>query len=182
MEVLAFVFIMFFVVGVALLMGWHKDLSYQDRKKYKIGIQTLEKHDYNKAFDYFDKAIQSNPKTSAILYAFRGRCHLHFKNYYHALSDCQKALQIDYNLKECYLDRGKAFFFLHQYEEALREFEKAVWYYHEKSPEAYRFKGLTHYELGNTREAENDFKQAIRLKDEEANYYLLQIKKRQDVF
>jgi tetratricopeptide (TPR) repeat protein len=180
MEVVAFLFAFVFYMIVRVLLGHHKNQSYRDRQKYKKGIHLIEIKNYQEAIEYFRKIIHSNPN-SAIALAYRGRCHLAMKNYYHALADCSKALNIDYNLKECYLDKGKAHYALQNYQEAFCEFNKAIWHSGDKSAEAFRYRGLMNYHLGDYKKAENDFRNAVRLQDEDANYYLARLANRLDV-
>lgn len=180
MEVTLLFFIFVFYIVIRIMLGHHKDRSYRDKIKYEKGIHLFQIKSYQEALEYFQKKILQEPD-SAIAIAYRGRCHLAMGNYYHALADCTKALNMDYNIKECYLDRGKAHYALQNFEEALSELNKAIWHSANTYAEAYRYRGLIAYHKGEYQKAIYDFKKAVELRDEDANYFLIRLANRLDV-
>ncbi|MDX2301264.1 MAG: tetratricopeptide repeat protein [Microscillaceae bacterium] len=173
METLSLVFIFGLYIGIRLFLGHHKTPAMKDRQKYQEGIALVYQKKYTEALDYFQKVLQKDPKSS-IAWAFKSECNLYLDNLYQAIADAEKALNIDYSLSECYFYKGLAFYKLEMIEDALTEFEKAVWHFREKHPETFRYRGLCHVRLGRNEQAEKDFRRAIELGDEEANYIFLQ--------
>lgn len=176
MEAVSLSLIFVAYIGIRLLLGHHKTQAMKDRVKYSKGVDLVYANQYKEALQYFEGVLQQNPD-SGLAWTFKAECHLHIGDFYTTLACADKALNIDYNLRDCYIFKGKALFELAQYEDALTEFDKAVWYFREKHPEAYFFRGLCHYELAKYEKAEYDFKKAVKLGDEDANYQLLKMQK-----
>lgn len=180
METLSLVFVFVLYIWVRLLLGHHLTPTIKDRRRYAVGIKLVDDHQHEEGLKYFNR-ILSHRQDSGVAWAYRSICHLYKENFYQALADSNKALDIDYTLRECYLVKGKAFLALEDYEQAHTEFSKAVWHYREKNPETFRYRALAHYYLNQISEAEQDLKRAQNLGDEEANLLLLQIRKTSNV-
>lgn len=151
----------------------HDTPSDKDRVRFDKGIQLLKNKEVSSAFTFFDDAIRQHPK-SAIAYAFRGRCQLLQDNYYSAIYDLTQAISRDNTLGHCYLDRGVAYYKTHQFPEAFREFDKAVWHLRDEQPDAYRWRALARIQLRQLQQAENDLRRAVILGDENAFQLLRQ--------
>ncbi len=180
MEALSLFLVLGLYVGIRLLLGHHKTPDMKDRARYAKGVQMVYQGEYQAAIDYFEKVLDKNSK-SGLAWMYKAECHLRLEHYYQALANANKALDIDYHLRDCYLHKGIAFYKLGDIQEALTEFEKAVWHFREKHPETFRYRGICHYELGHFQKAEQDFEKAIQLGDEEANYYLLTLQQKRNV-
>ncbi|WP_020606968.1 tetratricopeptide repeat protein [Spirosoma spitsbergense] len=145
----------------------------KDRKRFKKGIDLFQQSDIIEAHTYFDNVVQQQPK-SAIAYAYRGKCQLAQANYYSAIYDLTEALNRDNTLADCYLERGIAYYKTNEFQQAFREFDKAVWHFRDEQPDAYRWRALARIELRQLPQAENDLRRAIALGDENSFHLLLQ--------
>ena len=151
----------------------HDTLADKDRKRFRKGIDLVQNRQFDEAHRYFDEAVQQYPK-SAIAYAYRGKCQLVQENYYSAIYDLTQAISRDNTLADCYLDRGAAFYYTAEYQNAFREFDKAVWHFRDEQPDAYRWRALTRIQLRQLPQAENDLRRAVSLGDENSFHLLLQ--------
>lgn len=145
----------------------------KDLKRFKKGIDLFHQSATTEAHIYFDNAVRQHPK-SAIAYAYRGKCQLVQANYYSAIYDLTEALNRDNTLADCYLDRGVSYYRTNEFQQAFREFDKAVWHFRDEKPDAYRWRALARIELRQLPQAENDLRRAISLGDENSFYLLLQ--------
>ncbi len=151
----------------------HDTPSDKDRKRFQKGIEQVQNRDFTDAYTYFDDAIRQHPK-SAIAYAYRGKCQLVQKNYFSAIFDLTQAINRDNTLADCYLDRGIAYYYTNEFQQAFREFDKAVWHFRDEQPDAYRWRALARIQVRQLPQAENDLRRAISLGDENSFHLLLQ--------
>lgn len=151
----------------------HDTVSEKDLKRFRKGIDLVQQRNISEAYLYFDNAVRQYPK-SAIAYAYRGKCQLAQENYYSAIYDLTEAISRDNTLAECYLDRGIAYYHTAEFQLAFREFDKAVWHYHDEQPDAYRWRALARIQLRQLPQAENDLRRAVLLGDENSFHLLLQ--------
>jgi tetratricopeptide (TPR) repeat protein len=96
------------------------------------------------------------------------------ENYYSAIYDLTQAINRDNTLADCYLDRGMAYYHVLQFDDAFREFDKAVWHFRDENPDAYRWRALSRVHLQQLPQAENDLNRAVMLGDENSVYLLQQ--------
>ncbi len=151
----------------------HDTPTDKDRNRFQKGIELVDNRTFEEAHRYFDDAVRQHPK-SALAYAYRGKCQLAQENFYSAIYDFTQALSRDNTLAECYLDRGIAFYSIEEYQNAFREFDKAVWYYRDQQPDAYRWRALARIQGRHLPQAENDRRRAVALGDENSFHLLLQ--------
>ncbi len=151
----------------------HDTVAEKDLKQFHKGITLVRDRQFEAGFTYFDNAVRQHPK-SAIAYAYRGKCQLAHDNQYSAIYDLTQALSLDNTLADCYLDRGIAFYHTEQFPEAFREFDKAVWYFRDEKPDAYRWRALARIELRQLPQAEHDLRRAVLLGDEDSFQILRQ--------
>ena len=151
----------------------HDTPSDKDRKRFRRGIELVHQHQINEAYQFFDDAVRQYPK-SAIAYAYRGKCQLIQENYYSAIYALTEAISRDNTLADCYLDRGIAYYYTNDHQLAFREFDKAVWHFHDEQPDAYRWRALARVQLRQLPQAENDLRRAVMLGDENSFHLLLQ--------
>ena len=133
----------------------------------------MNRREMEEAHRYFDEAVRQHPK-SALAYACRGKCQLAQQNHFSAIYDLTQALNRDNTLADCYLDRGIAYQQTEQFTEAFREFDKAVWFFRDEKPDAYRWRALARIQLRQLPQAENDLRRAVALGDENSFHILLQ--------
>jgi tetratricopeptide (TPR) repeat protein len=151
----------------------HDTLSDKDRKRFRRGIELVHQRQIDEAYHFFDDAVRRYPK-SAIAYAYRGKCQLLQENYYSAIYDLTEAISRDNTIADCYLDRGIAYYYTNDHQLAFREFDKAVWHFHDEQPDAYRWRALARVQLRQLPQAENDLRRAVMLGDENSFHLLLQ--------
>ncbi|GAB2562024.1 tetratricopeptide repeat protein [Spirosoma areae] len=171
------------VVLISLLFGVYLTIRYylvdhdtvadKDRKKLRKGIDLVNNRLFIEAHHYFDEAVRQYPK-SAIAYAYRGKCQLVQENYFSAIYDLTQAINRDNTLADCYLDRGIAYYNTNEFQQAFREFDKAVWHFRDEKPDAYRWRALARIQVRQLPQAENDLRRAVSLGDENAFHLLLQ--------
>jgi len=151
----------------------HDTPADKDRKRFRKGIELVRSRNYAEAHRYFTEAIRQYPK-SAIAYAYRGKCQLVQENYYSAIYDLTQAINRDNTLADCYLDRGIAYYSIEQFNDAFREFDKAVWHFRDEKPDAYRWRALARIRVRQLPQAESDLRRAVALGDENSFHLLLQ--------
>ncbi len=151
----------------------HDTPADKDRKRFQKGIDLIKQRHMDEAHRYFDEAVRQHPN-SALAYACRGKCHLTQQNHFSAIYDLTQALSRDNTLADCYLDRGIAYHQTEQFTEAFREFDKAVWFFRDEKPDAYRWRALARIQLKQLPQAENDLRRAVALGDENSFHILMQ--------
>lgn len=151
----------------------HDTPADKDRKRFRKGIELVRTKNIQDAHRYFDDVVRQYPR-SAIGYAYRGKCHLFQQNYYSAIYDLTQAINRDNTLADCYLDRGIAYYSTDQFNDAFREFDKAVWHFRDEKPDAYRWRALARIKVRQIAQAENDLRRAVALGDENSFHLLLQ--------
>jgi len=129
----------------------------------------LHLHDefYEKAVEYYDKAIALNPRHKAY-FCYRGMANMRLVDYREAVSDFSQAIRIDARYKEAYLKRGKTFYRLGQLHQAVADFNSAI-SLDPNNAEAYYFRGHSHAYLGDESMAREDFLAAREYNPEYAN-------------
>lgn len=162
-----------FYLAIRYFVTDHDTPADKDRKRYLRGIKLIQARNFTDAFTYFDEAVKQYPK-SAVAYAYRGKCQLAQENYYSAIYDLTHAISRDNTQPDCYLDRGIAYYQVGQFADAFREFDKAVWYYRDEKPDAYRWRAIARLKLLQMAQAENDLKRAVLMGDENSAYLLTQ--------
>ncbi len=177
MESFAIFFVFFFYIWVRLALGHHKTPEMRDERLYKEGFALIFEKEYQKAKEYFVEKIQFNPKSS-LAWLHKGKCNFLLGNYYQALADCQNAIKINHSLAEAYFWQARAFVEIQEYENALETFNKGIWHFREGNAEIFRHRGLLFLMLNETEKANEDFKQAVKLGDEDSVYLIQKLKKK----
>ncbi|GAA4450476.1 hypothetical protein GCM10023189_11190 [Nibrella saemangeumensis] len=173
MEVSLLVLLFTIYLAIRYFITDHDTPSDKDRKRFQRGIRLVQARNFTDAFTYFNDAVKQYPK-SAVAYAYRGKCQLEQENFYSAIYDFTQSISIDNTQADCYLDRGIAFYKVDQYTDAFREFDKAVWYFRDEKPDAYRWRAISRLKLRQMPQAENDLRRAVLLGDENSAYLLTQ--------
>lgn len=164
-----------FIHGV--LMGDYsltKTPEQQAKKPLLEGISLFENNNVPAAFRFFDKAVIDFPK-SAYAYFFRAKCHFYFENFDAALPDLIKSLQLDNSIRETYLLKADCHFNLADYAEAMLEYRRASQFFLDKNGQIKRRIGELELRKGNFKSANDSFKKAADLGDEQARNYLIQM-------
>jgi len=77
---------------------------------------------YDKAIEFYSKAILSNPKV-AVYYGNRSLSYLRLECFGYALTDASKALELDSNYIKGYYRRAAAHMSLGKFKQALKDYE-----------------------------------------------------------
>ncbi|GHB81988.1 tetratricopeptide repeat protein [Persicitalea jodogahamensis] len=173
MEICLVVLLFIPYLFIKYLLTDHESKAEKDLIRFSEGVRLIEGSKFETAFHYFDEAVKANPK-SAVAYALRGKCNLRDENYYSAIYDFSQALSFDNTLADCYLDKGKAHFALHEFEDAFREFDKAVWFFRNEKADALRLRGLSRLRMDQFAQSKRDLLRAVELGDEDSVQILSQ--------
>lgn len=87
------------------------------------GNDSFKAKDYEKAITYYTSAIKEKDD-EAIAYSNRAICYIYLKQYFHAIKDCDRALELDSSLTKAYYRRAIALKELSQFQKALIDFQK----------------------------------------------------------
>jgi tetratricopeptide (TPR) repeat protein len=146
----------------------------QAKKPLLEGIILFDKEETPAAFRFFDKAVQDFPK-SAYAYLYRAKCHFYFENYEAALPDLSKSLRLDNAIRETYLLKANCHFNMEDYDQAMLEYRRASQFFLDKNAQISRRIGELELRKGNFKSANDSFKKAADLGDNEAKAYLSQM-------
>ena len=91
----------------------------------KLGQFEIDLENYDKALDYFEKAIEFDPD-NAIAWFLRGYCYQQVDEWKKALGSYDKALQIDPENTAAWLSKGAAIYQSGEYGEAIRCYDTAL--------------------------------------------------------
>lgn len=104
-----------------------KRMNRQEESKEK-GNTAFKAKDYEAAVTHYTEGIENDPFNKNIvgtLYANRAAANLKLKRHKEAISDCDKAIEINDGYAKAYLRRGEIRMEIGEYEEASRDFNKA---------------------------------------------------------
>jgi tetratricopeptide (TPR) repeat protein len=168
---LLFLFLPFFLT--LMFFNWleEKFFSYRDMEKLSEGEILLADKKYAEAQGFFTEKLKYFPKSSKA-YFFRGKSNLLLENYFSALYDIEQSISYDHTFPEYFVLKGKILYKLEEYDKAFLEFDKADWFYRSGNAETLRWRGMSRYLIGQIENAIIDFKRAVELGDEDADYIL----------
>lgn len=129
--------------------------------EHQKAYQLLKNQSFQEALVLFDNLVYLFPE-EANLYSDRGVLHIHLKNKLEALSDFDKAVELDKNYGYRYAARAYAKDFFGDTEAALLDYEVAV----KLDPEdaiSINNLGLLQEKLGYQKKAKENFQRADRL-------------------
>ncbi len=128
---------------------------------YAKGQQSLQKKDYDKAIEFFTRAIEID-RGSHKYFDKRGLAYLFHERSAEAIEDFSTSLQIDSNNADAYNNRGLAFGLQGDLDRALSDFNKAI-SLDQNFGQAYLNRGSIYIQFKNNDSAMNDFTRAIKL-------------------
>ncbi len=143
------------------------DLQARELMESCLGISAFLKHDCASAVDHFQKTLKINPKNKDILvplYQCQSKIAMEQKKYPEAVSALQNILLEDPNNFEALENLGVIFFqqkSQKSYQEAVGYWEKAVQI--QKDSQTYKFLGFSYYNLGNFKQAIENYNLSIQL-------------------
>ena len=119
--------------------------------------------------EYCDKALRFgvlSRRDKAATLVNRGINLNHARRLDDAMADYEAALGLDPDLAEAFVNRGNTYIFLKQYEQARRDYARAIELETRELHAAYYNRGLAHEALRDLDSAFADYVEAIRLKPE----------------
>jgi serine/threonine-protein kinase len=145
------------------------DPNYGDAYLF-LGYAYKDKKNYDKAYEYFSKAIEATP-TLAHAYYERAKINDEIRgNPEEALSDFRKVLKYDPESYVGYFAKGKIEEKQKKYDEAIESYNKAIELYPDYAW-AYVNRGLTYHKKGKFDRAIEDYTEGIRLDPQDALAY-----------
>jgi tetratricopeptide (TPR) repeat protein len=117
----------------------------------------------------YDHSLKVSP--SDLIYFNRGAAYGNLGNHRQAISDYDRAIEINPQYAEAYNNRGAAYGKLSDQRQAISDFDRAI----KINPEyaaAYNNRGFAYGNLGNHRQAISDFDRAIKINPELALTYI----------
>ncbi len=126
-------------------------------------IQGNTEQDHINRVAYYGKATEYRADYTA---AYRNRAkYLNLLGLYkEALKDANRAISLDKEMWNAYVEKATAYFGLEQYEEAVKYYNIAIDNRAEPSPYDYAARGWTYHLLGKNDLAKSDLKKALELK------------------
>ena len=137
------------------------DFPDNDESYYLLMLVSLSKKNYQNALNHITKAIQFNPY-EADYFGYKAIIQINLKLFNEALSSSNEGLNIDAKNKFCLNTRTQSLTKLKQKEEAFSTLKNTL----SDNPEDYFTQanaGWTKLELGNYSEANNHFKEALKI-------------------
>ncbi len=140
-----------------------KATSIEDAKRfYQMGNEYFEKGDYDKAIEYYTRAILLNPLFSEAYFA-RALCFYKLREYDKAAKDYQRALELDPKNPVIYNNLGDVYYRKEDYVTAIKYYEKAIML-NPNYMKAYYNAGLAYASLEKYDKAIEYFQKVIELK------------------
>lgn len=124
-----------------------------------LGQIKLYEEDYKKALQYLEKAIEIDP--DLLVYDFRASAKRALGDLEGALADIKLAIEYEPENVDYLIDEGSILVEMDRIGDALKIFNEVV--RREKTPEAYRFRGLAYMEELEFEKAIADFTEAEKL-------------------
>jgi len=137
------------------------------------GLGNINTGNYQQAIEAFSKAIKYFPDFPGnySTYNYRGFAYRITGEHEKAISDFNKAIDLDSKQATSYKYRGDTYAILKKYSEAVNDYSQAI----SLKPDldqAYNSRGDVYRELGKYNEAVNDYNELIRLKPEMISAYI----------
>jgi len=134
------------------------------------GLLKTDKQDFKGAIKEFDKALKSDNLNKEAYY-YRGNCELNLGDFKSALKDLNKAIELDPNYISAYYDKAAVFASQQNYSEALPNLDKVI-ELDNAFPDALTLRGQMRYSTGNKSGACDDFYEAKKVGDKQADKYI----------
>lgn len=163
-----------FIVACLIFSGCDGNNSFVQSKAIREseeyvnrGLYFWDKDDYEKAIEYYTKAIEINPNNYRA-YDLRGYCYDRLKNYELELKDLDKAIEIASKESDpdiaysAYNNRGQFYAQQEKYDLAIQDYTKSI----EICPDyfiGYIARGNCYEKIGETEKAIQDYTELIRL-------------------
>jgi tetratricopeptide (TPR) repeat protein len=159
-------------IAFSTLLCWQALAS--GRSELKAGYAALMRHDYERAIAYLTRAIEAGDlrRTDlALAYHYRGAEYLKTQRYDEAITDFDKAIELDGKLATAYSDRGIAWRRKGDNARAISDYSEAIrlwpnWHGY------YLNRGLAYAAAGRNEEAIADYDKALFYKPDLADAFI----------
>lgn len=138
------------------------DTSYRVSAYYTLGWLFWELERYTKSFEFYNKLITIALETTAQAYNGRGLAHAAMGNVDNAISDYNKAIQLEPNYFSPYNNRGNVAFQLKDYPKALDDYDMAI-RLNKDAAAPHRNRGLALFQQGKCKPAIMSYKTALQI-------------------
>lgn len=142
------------------------------QEHFQNGITKHKQQDYKGAIKDYDKSIKED-KANRDAYYNRGICELALKYFKPAMTDFNKTIELDPKFVKAYYSRASVLVSQEKYVEALPDLDKTI-ELDPTTPNVLTLRGQIRAQTGNKKGACEDFNQAKRIGDKQANQYLTQ--------
>jgi tetratricopeptide (TPR) repeat protein len=99
-------------------------------------------------------------QTTAMQYKELGNSFVAKKDYYEAINQYKKAIEIDSNFADCFFNIGLSYFKLGNYDESIKYYSIAIYKNHD-DPDYYANRGISEYFKGDYLKSIEDYSYAI---------------------
>ena len=134
-----------------------------------MGFKAWEAQKYSEAIDYYNRAIELDPKNSGA-YDNRGNAYRDQGNWTQAINDYDKAIELDQRNSWAYANRGFTYHLQGNFEKAMSDCNKAI-EINPKNSWAYICRGIAYRDQENLTQSMNDFNKAIELDPKNSGAY-----------
>lgn len=155
------------LISLIIYLRYYADLRAEWEKETEHlseGIELFNQQRIEEAFRYFDQRLQTHPH-SGIAYLYRARCFRAMDKPEAAMQDLKKGASYDGSIPELHVEIGKLHFDKQDYTNALRDFDKAVFYAHGELASPYHWRGLALEKLDQPKQARQDLQKAQAITD-----------------
>lgn len=150
------------LLGKAYVTGAQERLSLEDAESYvNFGNDFLDRREWDKAKEYFERALKVNPKYPDAWYNL-GRMYYDMRDYRKAIEKQKKAVEIDPQNADAWEILGLAFCCLGKHEEAVANLEKAS-NLNPREPRVWYNLGWAYSQKGNYKRAIEKYKKALEI-------------------
>ena len=135
------------------------------KEEFYKGKEAAVKRNFDLAIKHFTNAIKTpgvSSRNLSALYAIRGRAFYDKKQYNNAISDLNRAIELNPKSAQAYSKRGDTFSQNHEYTAAMNDYNKAI-ALKPNYAEPYFGRSMTYEEMGDIDSAISDMRQFIKL-------------------
>ena len=157
----------FVAISVTLLLTFIVFLTAcylrEEEKWYNEGVKYTNYHEYGKALECINKAINLKPDF-AMAYALRGHVYSELVRYEEAIEDYTKAISLDPNSPDFYYNRAHVYTELEDYDAAILDLTESI----KRAPDhanSFYLRGYSYYKIDRIEEALEDYTKACELGD-----------------
>ncbi len=150
---------------------WDNNINkYPDKSAHSYtgrGYKFLDKGEYQKALNDFNKAIELNPKYSRVYYN-RGIVFYDTEYYQKAIDDYTRAIELGFKHYDVFNNRGLSYAAINKFDSATSDYTSALMI-NPNQADTYVNRGISYAQLNNFELAIKDFQTALSLNPNDEN-------------